>query len=96
MSRYPRQPVGTERWDPYTGYSMVKVGRDHPAFEGPWVTKHALVWWEHTGEKVHWPDIIHHRDGVSWHNDFDNLERIDNEEHMARHAKLRQIKSGVV
>jgi hypothetical protein len=76
--------MGTGRY--YLSQSTSNEGRKHAK------GLHVAIWEFYSGEKVQKGDIIHHKDGNYFNNDYSNLERITRREHLALHAEKNRGK----
>tara|TARA_Y100000310_G_scaffold338573_2_gene428579 strand:- start:94 stop:888 length:795 start_codon:yes stop_codon:yes gene_type:complete len=77
----------TKGWKINDGYVAI-WNPDHPmSNKSGYVREHRLVMSEHLGRNLRSDEIVHHKDGNRQNNKIDNLEIVNNRDHIKKHLK---------
>jgi len=71
-------------------YELIKTPKGYPGkrYRGKYAYEHRVVWWQNTGELPGKDEVIHHRNGDTRDNRFDNLGRLMIPEHSRNHSSV--------
>ena len=78
--------LGERRRQTPDGYVRVRAGRT-------WRSEHVCVWEAANDTRLPEGCVVHHKDGVPWHNRPENLDMMTNIEHLELHTRLRHADS---